>query len=99
MKTYGETNLVDIARCYAQLAKNNFKSASMNVLLPFEGYDELECFAIGADRMNENTLLYQFENENEHFASLRSRYDKCMYLIIRNTINKIARVILKEELR
>ena len=99
MKTYGETNLVDIARCYAQLAKNNFKSASMNTLLPFKGYDELECLAIGADRMNENTLLYQLEGENEHFASLRSRYDKCMYLIIRNTINKMAKVILKEELR
>ena len=41
----GETNLDDIAKCYAQLAVNNFNNASSNFVLPFEGYDELSFLA------------------------------------------------------
>lgn len=43
-KTYGETNLKDIATCYSKLANANFTSASDSILMPFDGYNEIECF-------------------------------------------------------
>lgn len=94
IRTYGETNLDDIAKCYAQLAANNFKSASSNMVLPFEGYDKLSY--ITRRKGEGQTYLYDLNrcmDEKKHFASLNDRYDKCLYLIIRNTINKMADII------
>lgn len=91
IKTYGETNLENIARCYAQLVANNFNSASDNVLLPFKGYDELnyKLKSNNSDnKQNQQSYLYDLKNDEKlHYESLQSPYDKCLYLIIRNVIN------------
>ena len=93
LKTYGETDLDKIAKCYAQLAVNNFSSASDGMILPFEGYDDLD---YKADSKNKNRLydLNRGRGRNDaeavHFNKLECNYDKCLYIIVRNTINKIA---------
>lgn len=93
LKTYGETDLEKIAKCYAQLAVNNFSSASKGMILPFEGYDDLD---YKADSKNNNRLydLNRGKGCNDaqtvHFNKLECNYDKCLYIIVRNTINKIA---------
>ncbi len=101
IKTYGETNLDDIAKCYTQLAINNFNNASNSCVLPFEGYDEL---AYISRKDNEDIFIYdlnRFESKGEesHYNSLSSGYDKCLYLIVRNTINKLAKEITKKRLQ
>ena len=96
-KTYGETNLVDIARCYAQLSVNNFKNASNSLVLPFDGYDELSYMSA---ENNGKALLYDLnrtgEKEDIHYQHLSCKYDKCMYVIVRNTINSISKEIIKQ---
>lgn len=97
MKTYGETNLDDIAKCYSQLAVNNFNNASSHTLLPFEGYDELSYIS---KTENDNIHLYDLNRINEgnekiHYTKLEYDYDKCLYLIIRNAINQLAKEIIR----
>lgn len=91
IKTYGETNLEDIAQCYVQLVANNFNSASDKIVLPFKGYDELK-YNIELNKldkqMNQQSYLYDLKkDELHHYGNLKSPYDKCLYLIIRNVIN------------
>ncbi|MBR5237695.1 MAG: AAA family ATPase [Paludibacteraceae bacterium] len=100
IKTYGETNLDDIAKCYAQLAINNFNNASSNFVLPFEGYDELSYIA---KKANDDIYLYDLDRinkskEKSHYNELKYDYDKCLYIIVRNTINQIAKEIVKRRL-
>ena len=100
LRTYGETNLNDIAKCYAQLAINNFNNASNSILLPFEGYDELY---YASNRQNNNVLLYDLNRlsgnyEQTHFNSLATEYDKSQYIILRNTINQLAQDIINNRL-
>ena len=100
LRTYGETNLNDIAKCYAQLAINNFNNASNSILLPFEGYDELYYVS---NRQNNNVLLYDLNRlsgnyEQTHFNSLATEYDKSQYIILRNTINQLAQDIINNRL-
>lgn len=90
MRTYGETNLEDIARCYATLVKNNFVSASENILMPFGGYDKLRYVTAKEGAK----VLYKLEDEKRHLTeSCASKYDKQMYLVLRNTINMMANVL------
>lgn len=95
IKTYGETNLDDIAKCYAQLAINNFNNASSNCILPFKGYDELAYISA-----NEDIYLYDLNRvnnseEKEYYKHLTSDYDRCLYIILRNTINLLAKEIVR----
>ncbi|MBR3884700.1 MAG: AAA family ATPase [Bacteroidaceae bacterium] len=102
LKTYGETNLEDIAKCYALLVTNNFNPASQSSILPFEGYDELNYnvnleIARSNGKPLTNIPLYKLNNEEEHFNNkLKSPYDKCLYIIIRNVINGLAQQIINE---
>lgn len=101
MKTYGETNLEQIAKCYSQLASNNFNSASKDMLLPFEGYGKLD-YIIGKankDADEEQVFLYDYnrigdKSEEKYYNELESDYDKCLYVIVRNTINALADEII-----
>lgn len=100
IKTYGETNLDDIAKCYAQLAVNNFNNASSNFVLPFEGYDELSFLA---KKANDEVYLYDLDRINEgkeksHYSTLKYDYDRCLYIIVRNTINQLAKEIVRRRL-
>ena len=100
IKTYGETNLDDIAKCYAQLAVNNFNNASSNFVLPFEGYDELSFLA---KKANDEIYLYDLDRINEgkeksHYSTLKYDYDRCLYIIVRNTINQLAKEIVRRRL-
>lgn len=97
IKTFGETDLEKIAKCYAQLAINNFNSASGNILLPFEGYDDLD---YKTSKEPDKECLYSLDrvkegNELSHYKKLKTEYDKCLYIIVRNTINKLANDIVK----
>ena len=101
IKTYGETNLDDIAKCYAQLAVNNFNNASSSCFLPFTGYDELAY--ISETKTNEKIYIYDLNRiddreETEHYNKLQSDYDKCLYIIVRNTINQLAKEIVRRRL-
>lgn len=92
LQTYGQTNLMDIVKCYAQLVLNNFQNASAHSILPFEAYDDIS-YQSAAD--NENVYLYDMNRycedaEQKHYNALADDYDKCMYLIIRNAINQLA---------
>ncbi len=96
LKTFGETDLESIAKCYAQLAINNFNSAASKFILPFEGYDYLDyktndkqdkVYLYNLNRVSEN-------NEAEHYKKLTNNYDKCLFIIVRNTINKLAKDIV-----
>jgi hypothetical protein len=96
IKTFGETDLEKIAKCYAQLAINNFNSASGNILLPFEGYDDLD---YKTSKEPDKECLYSLDrvkegNELNHYKKLKNEYDRCLYIIVRNTINKLANDII-----
>jgi len=81
-KSYGETNLDDIAKCYSQLARKNFTSAcrSESVILPFDGYDELRC-SKGED-------IYSYSK-----CSMEC-YDQQMFISVRNTLNSLGKSLL-----
>lgn len=92
LHTYGQTNLMDIVKCYVQLVLNNFQNASSHCILPFEAYDEI---SYQSAIENKNAYLYDMnrysnDGESKHYNSLTDDYDKCMYLIIRNAINQFA---------
>ena len=97
IKTYGETDLGNIAKCYAQLAINNFSCASNSQILPFDGYDDFEYKICDNNR---NVKLYDLDRfkkgyEIIHFNGLKDNYDRCLYIIIRNTINAMASNIIQ----
>lgn len=86
MRTYGETNLRDIVRCFSLLAKNNFVRASEDELIPFEGYNEFRY-------IKDKTLcLYDLGDEENTWLSkhLQCDYDKQLYYVIKNAINSMA---------
>lgn len=99
IKSYGETNLDDIAKCYAQLAVNNFSNASSGCILPFEGYDELSYIS---KKKDEDIYIYDLnrnnkDGETEHYKkNLGHNYDKCLYIIVRNAINQLAEEIIRK---
>lgn len=97
IKTYGETNLEDIAKSYAQLAVNNFNNASSDCILPFGGYDELPILTKKADEVVD---LYDLNRvgknrEESHYETLKHDYDKCLYVMVRNTVNQLAGEIVR----
>lgn len=87
-RTYGETNLEDIAKCLAMVAKYNPQPASNHVILPPEGYDRLRRFYLRTEgeRMNDFNL-YELPQEQEHLRRLTNDYDRQLYLAIRNAVN------------
>lgn len=94
LKTFGETDLESIAICYAQIAINNFNSAASKFILPFEGYDYLD-YKINDEK--DKVYLYNLDRSNsekDYYKELRYKYDKCLFIIIRNTINKLAKDIV-----
>lgn len=99
-KTYGETNLDDIAKCYAQLAVNNFNNVSDEVILPFDGYDELAYISKEKDDKVDIYDLDRYNNgfEKYHYKKLKTDYDKCLFIIIRNAINQLAKEIIRRRL-
>lgn len=84
-KSYGETNLDDVAKCFSKLARINFTSAcdSSTVIVPFEGYDELEC--------SKGNKLYNIEFNPRH----RNVYDQQMFVSVRNTLNSFGRQLIQ----
>lgn len=97
MKTYGETNLEDIARCFADLASNNFASASKQKIVPFEGYDEMRCLSNSNQENGKSGKLYELtdKKETDLFEELKNRYDRSLYLMTRNTLNMLSEDIIK----
>lgn len=88
VKTYGETNLENIASCYARMACNNFSPASKSDLMPFEGYDEYR-------KNGDLYILYQMQKEEEYIKGIRHGYDRCLFCTIRNVLNRDREEILK----
>ncbi len=101
IKTYGETDLEKIAACFAKMAYNNFSPASKGIklsgdnyleLLPFKGYDEYR-------KVSEEFVLYQVEDEAAHVKKMSHRYDKCLFYVVSNVLNRDREVILQDKKR
>ena len=90
MRTYGETNLRDITRCFSQLANNNFVGSSNHEVIPFSGYNE---FRFSRERSGK---LYDLESGEElwHEQHLNSPYDRQLFIVVRNTINNMAEELI-----
>lgn len=86
MRTYGETNLKDIVRCYSQLANNNFVRASETDIIPFYGYNEVRFVS------DKNAKLYDLGDKEESnlLNTMHGRYNRQLYFVIRNAINNMA---------
>ena len=95
LKTYGETNLEDVAFCFSLLATNNFTAVSDSDIVPFEGYNELAMYVKGGEKIPK---LYVLDDEDEHIKNL-GKYDKQLYLTVRNTLNLLSDVIIKKKRR
>lgn len=95
LKTYGETNLEDVAFCYSLLATNNFTAVSDSDIVPFEGYNELAMYVKGGGK---RPKLYVLDDEDEHMKNL-GKYDKQLYLTVRNTLNLLSDVIIEKKRR
>ncbi len=83
-RPYGETNLVDIAKCFLLLFKNQFESASGNCILDFKQFDEDEliytpCKYIGNQEEDDKS---KYINKN-----IMCRYDSVLYDTIVGAIN------------
>ena len=85
-KSYGETNLKDIVKCYLTLAENQFEPASANCQIRLDYYDE--------DCMRYGSLSDELEKS---FVNMYA-YDKGLYQTIISAINHYT-PILKQEKR
>ncbi len=98
MRSYGETNLGQIAECYAMLASQNFIPASGANLMPFAGYDAVRYRSQLRRQQADPTVtpvLYALRDESAHLAD-KCLYDRQLYLAVRNTINRSADSILSK---
>lgn len=100
MKTYGETNLMDIAVCYARLAVNTFIPASGSDIMPFKGYDELRKEALytlktAEDIEKEKEQKHLITEETKHENKLEHDYDRCLFRVVRNLLNSESEEIKK----
>ncbi len=86
IRTYGETNLDDVATSFAIMAHNNLLPASYATLLPHDKgqYDEYR-----------PDVLYQMEDETRHLEQMCA-YDQCLYLAVRNVLNAERKRILEK---
>lgn len=78
VRTYGETNLKDIAECFVQMARNNFVRAASHEIIPLSGYNDMEGF------YNEKELL---QSQTEYIKS--HEYDQQLYRVVRNVVNNL----------
>lgn len=95
LRSYGETNLEQIALCYAQLATNNFTPASDYELIPFKGYDEWQ-FKRCIKQNKKNAILYDSSKANTQF---NSNYDKQLFFTIVRALNDMAEEIIQTKRR
>lgn len=95
MRSYGETNLEQIALCYAQLATNNFVPASAHELIPFKGYDEWQ-FKRSLKSNKKNAVLYDGSKVGHQFLS---KYDLHLYLTVKRALNDMAEEIIQTKHR
>lgn len=85
-KTYGETNFRDCAEVFSQICYTNFLPASEPVLLT-DGiyYDESHVKKDSDDLSKKENRVYDMGDKEFTF---KNEYDKQMYYLIRNSINK-----------
>ncbi len=69
VRTYGETDLLNIASCYAGLAYNNFTPASGTDIMPISGYDEARKEMIDGSKQH---VLYKYQPKMH--INLRRKY-------------------------
>jgi SpoVK/Ycf46/Vps4 family AAA+-type ATPase len=94
MRTYGETNLDQIACAYSLIARNNFSPASSNVIIPIDGYNESAYKQAYRKDRNTSVQLYSLKNEDNHVYSFRNVYDQQLYLIISRAVNSVSLEII-----
>lgn len=98
MRSYGETNLSQIAECYAMLASQNFTPASGANLMPFSGYDVVRYNRQRRQQRTDPSIqpaLYALRDEASHLSG-KCLYDRQLYLAVRNTLNQAAESILSK---
>lgn len=82
-RSYGETNLSDIAKCFFSLFKNQFEPASGNCILDFKQFDEDMLVYIPSSYIEERGGKTEFISTN-----ILCRYDTVLYNTIVGAINK-----------
>lgn len=94
LRSYGETNLEQIALCYSQLATNNFTPASTTVLLPFSGYDEWG-YKRSVKTKGKEAVLYKAVGG----SVFSNRYDNQLFQTISRALNDMAEEIIQNKRR
>lgn len=85
-KTYGETNYRDCAEVFSQICYTNFLPASKPILLTDSiYYDESHIKKDSNDMSQRENRVYDLGDKE---STLGNEYDKQMYYLIRNSINK-----------
>ena len=97
-RTYGETNLEDIVKCFVQLKRNNFFSATMDIVIPYDGYDEIRYNSQCRKRSEGEKIepeLYRLDNESM-FIKSKCEYDRQLYISVRNALNHLAEKLINQ---
>ncbi len=88
-KSYGETNIKDIVKCYLKLAENQFISASSKCYVHLDEYDEDRmCYRVR--RNDDGEIVYDSVVQNSY-------YDKVLFHRIISAINYYSPKIKKME--
>ena len=101
-KTYGETNFRECAEVFSQICYTNFLPAADPVLLTdSKCYDESRLSDTGNNSVNDLSIIenrvYDMNGDVEKFTN---EYDRQMYYLIRNSVNKnIRQFIMHRERR
>lgn len=84
-KTYGETNLYEVAAAFAMIARNNFVAASKHIVMPLEGYNEV--YYRQAFIKDRNTTARIYTAPGKHYDN---EYDRQLFLVVSQYLNSIA---------
>jgi SpoVK/Ycf46/Vps4 family AAA+-type ATPase len=97
IRTYGETNLEQIAFAYSQIARNNFCPASSSVIIPIDGYNEFAYKQAYRKDSKTSVQLYSLKEEDSHVYSFENVYDQQLYLVISRAVNSVSLEIIESK--
>lgn len=96
IKTYGETNLNQIALAFSQIAKANFSPAAKTVIMPVERYDESSYKMAYNKNRNTDKQIYSLKDEEIHVCNdLKHEYDRQLYYVISRVLNSMSLDIIE----
>lgn len=88
-KTYGETNLINLAKSFYTLNKNQVESASGSCILDFSNFDEEELKYVPSDKEKDYVDVKISDKDD-------NRYDKVLYNTLVGAINHYLPILEKK---